>query len=251
MSSPALVFVHGWGQAAQTWHAQIDYFGARHKVLAANLSGHGGAPDRPAEDWEDALLEALPDEPAILVGWSLGGMLALSVAARHPERLAGLVLLSATPSFRRRPGWRYGCADQVLERFRTGLQQDAARLLDRFFAMMLQGDKLDRENYLNIVRHTVDRRHPASKQGLEAGLQLLDTLDLREGLSGIDVSTLVVHGAADTITPVGASRYLAERIPGAKLRIMPAGHAPHLTRPQAFDELLEEWCLNNISTYAR
>jgi pimeloyl-[acyl-carrier protein] methyl ester esterase len=249
--TPTWVFVHGWGQSAQTWHAQIKHFGVHHQVLAFNLPGHGGAPDLPDGTWEDALLAALPATPAILVGWSLGGMLALSLARMHAARLSGLVLLSSTPCFRRRPDWPHGCADEVFERFRTDLQRDATRLLDRFFALMLQGDKPDRQQYLNIVRHAVDRRHPASLAGLYHGLHLLDTLDLRSGLSDIRVPTLVVHGAADTVTPVGAARHLAERIPNATLRIMPAGHAPHLTRPQALHEILEEWCLNNISTCVR
>lgn len=247
---PPLVFVHGWGQSAQTWHAQIKHFSAGHQVLAVNLPGHGGAPHLPAEAWEDALLAALPDPRPILVGWSLGGMLAMNLARRHAARLAGLVLLSSTPCFRTRPDWPHGCADEVFERFRADLQKDASRLLDRFLALMLQGDKPDRQQYLDIARHAVDRRHPASPDGLRDGLQLLDTLDLRAGLSGIRVPTLVVHGAADTITPVAAGSYLAGRIPGAILRIIPAGHAPHLTQPQALHELLEEWCLNNISTCA-
>ncbi|PIS19816.1 MAG: response regulator [Zetaproteobacteria bacterium CG12_big_fil_rev_8_21_14_0_65_55_1124] len=251
MKSPTLVFVHGWGQSAQTWHAQMDYFGERHHVLAVNLPGHGGAPDAALETWEDALLAKLPSEPVVFVGWSLGGMLGQRLATTHAARLAGLVLLSTTPRFRLRPDWEYGCTDEVFERFRDSLKTDAPRLLDRFFALMLQGDALDRKQYLGIVRTAIDRRHPASPDGLHCGLQLLDELDLRTDLPGISLPALVVHGAADTVTPVGAAHYLAAQLPAATLRIMQAGHAPHLTQPLMFNELLEEWCQNNISTQLR
>ncbi len=251
MSSPALVFVHGWGQAALSWHAQAEYFGASHEVRTLNLPGHGGASDQPVDAWEEVLLEGLPDEPVILIGWSLGGMLGLRLALNNPTRLAGLVLLSATPSFRLRPDWIYGCADDVFERFQEGLEINGKRLLDRFFALMLQGDELDRRRYLDIVRHAVDRYHPPSQAGLHAGLHLLDELDLRDSLADISVPSLVVHGRGDAIVPVGAAEFLADRMPDATLQLLPAGHAPHLTRPQAFNDILEEWCRNSISTQFR
>jgi len=248
---PTFVFIHGWGQAAQTWHAQMAYFGARHQVLAVDLPGHGGASDVPLEAWDQALLAKLPDEPVVLVGWSLGGMLALRLAATHAARLAGMVLLSTTPSFRLRSGWEHGCADEVFERFQESLEANAPRLLDRFFALMLQGDELDRKQFVGIVRTAVDRRRAASMAGLRCGLQLLDELDLRAVLPDISLPTLVLHGQADAVTPVGAAHDLAEQMPAATLNIMQAGHAPHLTQTDKFNQLLEEWCQNNISTLAR
>jgi len=248
---PTIVFIHGWGQSTQTWHAQVDYFGARHQVLAVDLPGHGGASDLPLENWGEALLAMLPAEPVVLVGWSLGGMLALRLATTHAARLAGMVLLSTTPSFRLRPGWKHACTDEVFERFLESLEANAPRLLDRFFALMLQGDELDRKQFLSIVRTAVDKRHPTSTAGLRCGLKLLDELDLRASLPGISLPTLVVHGQADAVTPIGAAQYLVGHMPAATLSVMQAGHAPHLTQAERFNTLLEEWCQNNISTLAR
>ena len=251
MSSPAFVFVHGWGQAAQTWHGQLDYFASSHEVLAVNLPGHGGTPDLPAEEWEEAILESLPDEPVVLIGWSLGGMLGLRLALHHPTRLAGLVLLSTTPSFRLRSDWEHACADDVFERFRESLEINEKRLLDRFFALMLQGDALDRRRYLDIVRGAVNRHHPTSPAGLRVGLDLLDGLDLRDSLRGISVPSLVVHGRNDAIVPARAAEFLVAQMPDATLHLLPAGHAPHLTQPESFNGILEEWCRNSISTQRR
>jgi len=242
-----IVFLHGWGQAAQTWYAQMEYFSSRREAHALNLPGHGGVEDVALDNWDAALLEGMPEIPVILVGWSLGGMLALRLARRHAERFAGIVLVSTTPSFRMRPGWENGCADDVFERFQESLEADEGRLLDRFFALMLQGEELDRRRYLDIVRQAVDRRNPATPVGLRAGLSLLDELDLRDLLGDVQVPVLVVHGAFDAVTPVEAGKYLAEHIPEARLQIMQTGHGPHLTQPEAFNDLLEEWCLNNIS----
>lgn len=238
--------MHGWGQAALSWHGQLEYFSASHEVQAVNLPGHGGASDLPVEAWGEALLESLPHGPVILIGWSLGGMLGLQLALSEPTRLAGLVLLSATPSFRLRPDWTHACADGVFERFQESLELDEKRLLDRFFALMLQGDTLDRRRYLDIVRQAVDRHHPSSPAGLRAGLDLLDKLDLRDSLTGISVPSLVVHGRNDAIVPMGAAEFLADRIPDATLHLLPAGHAPHLTQSEVFNDILEGWCRNSI-----
>lgn len=248
---PALVFVHGWAQSAQTWHAQLSHFATRFAVHAPGLPGHGGAADVPFSAWQDALLAALPDAPVVLVGWSLGGMLGLQLAAHHPDRLAGLVLLSSTPCFRRKADWAHGCEDAVFERFAESLASDAARLLDRFFALMLQGDELSRRQYLDIAHAALDKRNPASPDGLRAGLALLDSLDVRADLHVIDVPTLIVHGGNDAVTPVGAARFMAGEMPQAMLKILPSGHAPHLCRAAEFNGLVEEWCRNSISTRDR
>jgi len=255
MTMPALVFVHGWGQSAQVWHAQLAFFAERFagrmEVQALNLPGHGGAADMPFNAWGNALLDALPEGPVILIGWSLGGMLGMRLALHHPTRLAGLVLLSSTPRFRLAPDWVHGCEDEVFERFQEALESDAPRLLDRFFALMLQGDDLSRRQYIGIARSAVDKRHPVSMQGLRCGLQWLDTLDLRGDLARIKLPTLIVHGESDAVTPVGAAHYMARHIPGADLQLMHGGHALQLSRAQQLNEALEEWCLNSISIHDR
>ncbi|MDQ6987693.1 MAG: alpha/beta fold hydrolase [Mariprofundaceae bacterium] len=250
--SPVLVFIHGWGQSPQTWHAQLDYFSTRCETKTICLPGHGGAADALPDAWQDRLYEQLPDVSHIMIGWSLGGMLALQLAKQDIPMLRGLLLVSTTPCFRMRADWPHGCAEDVFDEFQNSLGdvghgKGAERLLGRFFALMLQGDDVDRRRYLDIVRKAVDRRHPATSAGLQAGLSLLGDLDLRAILAEITLPTLLVHGIGDSITPLSAARFLDRKLPYASLRTLPAGHAPHLTQPQKFNQILESWCLNSIS----
>jgi len=245
---PTLVLIHGWGQSAQVWHSQAEAFSERWPVQVVNLPGCGGTPDAPASVWVNMLCDMLPDRPCILIGWSLGGMLAVQLAYRHPDRIAGLVLVSATPCFRLRRDWEYGCPDARFSEFKQALHADSVKLLGHFFALTLHGDALSSSRYNAIAKAAVDRRHPPSPQALEGGLQLLDRLDLRPVLADIPVPTLVMHGERDAIVPVEAGRHLAQRIPDAHLHILPCGHAPHLTRKEDFNNKVERWCLNIIST---
>jgi len=244
---PVLVFVHGWGQSPQTWHAQRDYFSTRCEMEMFCLPGHGGAADMLPETWLDTLQQQLPAAPHILIGWSLGGMLALQLARRNIPMLRGLVLVSTTPCFRMRADWPHGCSDALFSGFQDSLSNNSERLLGRFFSLMLQGDEVDRRRYLDIVRRVVDRKNPPTQAGLQAGLSLLGDLDLRAMLADITLPTLIVHGTGDSIVPLAAARFLDRALPYATLRTLPAGHAPHLTQTQKFNQILEAWCLNSIS----
>ncbi|MDQ6986556.1 MAG: alpha/beta fold hydrolase [Mariprofundaceae bacterium] len=254
---PVLVFIHGWGQSPQSWQAQRDYFSTRCETKMLCLPGHGGAADAPCDAWADNLRQQLPDAPHILIGWSLGGMLALQLARQEAVQLRGLVLLSATPCFRMRADWPHGCSNALFRGFQDSVEEDnlgetahgkdSERLLGRFFALMLQGDAVDRRRYLDIVRRAMDRKNTPTSAGLKAGLSLLGDLDLRAILAEITLPTLIVHGTGDSIVPLGAARFLDRALPYATLRTLPAGHALHLTQAKKFNQILEAWCLDSIS----
>jgi len=239
---PTLIFLPGWGQSSQVWHHQSEYFSEDWQVRAINLPGHGGVADAPADSWIEKLNGALPDHPCILIGWSLGGMLAMQLAHSFPQKFAGLVLVSSTPCFRVRTDWKYGCSDEQFHAFEQALESDSNKLLNQFFTRMLHGDAMSRGRFNAIAREAVDRKHRPLPEALHSGLELLDTLDLRHQLSTISVPTLVIHGTHDAVVPLQAGRYLAGHIQHANLRIMACGHAPHLTQVSVFNEHLEQWC---------
>jgi len=243
---PALIFVPGWGQSGKAWHHQSAYFLKDWPVQVVDLPGHGGIPNVPAERWLNELSDALPNQPCILIGWSLGGMLAMQLTHRWPERLVGLVLVSSTPCFRVKPDWEPGCSGEQFHAFEQALEHDPDKLLGQFFTLMLHGDALSRRRFNVIAKESVDRKHPPLTDALRSGLKLLDTLDLRPQLADISIPTLVVHGTHDQVVPVKAGRYLAGHIPDASLHIMACGHTPHLTQDKTFNEYLEQWCLNII-----
>ncbi|MDX8405401.1 MAG: alpha/beta fold hydrolase [Mariprofundus sp.] len=232
-----LVFIHGWAQSRQVWYQQQQAFP---NALLLNLPGHGGAEDVPASAWTRALAAQLPAEPCVLAGWSLGGMLAMDIARHFPERISGLALIATTPRFCLTDDWAHGCDDAGFAAFHEAALSTSARALNRFFALMLHGDRLPRSDYNQLARHAVDRMHPTSKAGLAAGLELLASLDLRQWQA--DMPVLLVHGEQDAITPVGAGRWLASSLPHVQTHYLDAcGHAPFLSRPDTFNTILKQW----------
>ncbi len=240
-----LVFLHGWGQSDRIWHAQRTYFSGRHPLGMPCLPGHGGAPEAPATDWTDRLATSLPATPAVLIGWSLGGLLAIRLALAYPARVAALVLVATTPCFCRRTDWPLGCADDVFHDFETGVQKDPARAARHFFNLMLHGDGLSCAQSRAVARAAMERDRPAGAAALHEGLTLLAGLDLRAQLAELALPCLVLHGTADAVVPVTAGAYLAEHIAGAAfVRLEGAGHAPFLTQAEIFNRKLEAWCRN-------
>ncbi len=247
-SLPNIIFLHGWGQSAQIWHQQIKYFSPLTRTYAINLPGHGGAPDIPQEEWAQHIADEInhisQDKPVLLIGWSLGGQIALKVK-QHIHNLAGLVLISTTPCFRQQKDWVHGCSDEVWQGFEQASQQQTPKLMQRFFQMMLHGDKLGRKEILHIAKTAINKQQPLMQQALQSGLSLLSSLDLRENLAHIAVPSLVVHGLQDVIVPAQAGEYLAANIANSELHTFEdCGHAPFLTHHVAFNQLLESWWKN-------
>ena len=237
MSSPML-FLHGWGQSRQIWYQQMPAFP---DAQFLNLPGHGGSDEH--DDWIEALAEHLSESPAIIVGWSLGGMIGMQLALRYPEKVKGLVLISTTPSFCNRSNWNHGCQQETFDAFESGIKENSPKTLSRFFMLMLQGDAINRSDYNRIAKAGIDKHHPPTQVTLAKGLSLLATTDLREAISSIPTPTLVIHGSQDAIIPTAAGAWLAAELPHSTWQAFDScGHAPFLTHPELFNESLERWC---------
>lgn len=237
MSAP-LVFLHGWGQSRQIWYRQMGAFPG---ATFLNLPGHGGSAEH--DDWVEAMADQLPDRPLIIVGWSLGGIIAMQVAMMYPEKIKGLALISTTPSFCNRQDWDHGCDQAIFDAFESGIKEHSPKTMSRFFMLMLQGDTISRSDYNRIAKASIDKAHPPTQAALSSGLDNLAIADLREGVSSIAVPTLVMHGAEDGIVPTAAGAWLAKKLPHATWkRFNGCGHAPFLTHAETFNESLERWC---------
>ena len=234
-----LVFLHGWGQSGCIWFQQRQAFP---DAIFINLPGHGGAADAPADQWLQIVADQLPDAPAVLVGWSLGGMLAMAIACRWPERIAALALIASTPSFRLRDGWAHGCDQVVFADFEKAAVSQSPKIMNRFFALMILGDGLSRSAYNALARQAVNRQCPTTAAGITTGLALLISIDLRDQLHGLSMPTLVMHGEQDAIVPFAAGLALVEALPDSRLQAFShCGHAPFLTQPEAFNTSLYNW----------
>ena len=238
---PTLVFLHGVGGGAESWRGQLDAFGSRARCLAWNAPGYGGAPMIEPFTWEgltDRLrtaLDAAGVERAMLIGHSMGGMVAQSLIAAHPDRVHSLVLSATSPAFGRADGdWQREFVSQRLAPLDEGIGM--AGMAQRLLPAL-------------IGPHTAEpvRREIAAIMGdvpettYRAAMTNLVTFDARENLAGISVPTVVVAGGHDTMAPAAMMQRMSERIAGARFAcIENAGHLAPMEHPEAFDVHIED-----------
>jgi pimeloyl-[acyl-carrier protein] methyl ester esterase len=244
-----LVMLHGWGMHSGLWFPLLPRLIERYRLHLVDLPGHGYSDPlltppplslrRVVEAVELAIAETLAPAPLMILGWSLGGQVALEWARLRPERVGALVLMSTTPSFVQRAHWPHAMAEATLRQFGDELRVAYRQTLQRFVTLQVQGSEHARDTLGSLRSHLFARGEP-SPQALRDSLELLASSDLRSWISGILQPALVIAGDRDMLTPVAAARYLASALPHASLVVIPgAAHTPFLSHPQAVTAALD------------
>ena len=242
-NGPNLALFHGWGMHSGVWDGVRDSLAQHFRLHLVDLPGYGASPPFEActlERLVRAVATALP-EKAHVCGWSLGGQVALEMARLFPGQVERLVLTASTPCFTQREGWPCAVQREVLLEFAAALETDYDGTLKRFLALQARGDA-DVKVVLKRLRDILFTRGRPDVQTLRAGLDILLESDLRGNAAAIATPTLLLHGERDMLTPAGAAQWLAERMPAARLKVLPgAAHAPFLSHPVEFTEIMMDF----------
>jgi len=227
-----VIALHGIGGSAALWGA------VPMPLLAWDQPGYGGTPLPEALDFPalaDALvafLDAQGIAQADLVGHSMGGMIALEAALRHPGRVRRLALVATTPAFGGRdPAFAESFLRARLAPLDAGgsMAASAAAMVDDLFGP-------DATPAMRAAARDAMAKVPEATY--RATLRCLTTFDRRADLPRVTQGTLCVAGAHDATAPERTMRRMAEAIPGAQLAVLPTGHMPHLEAPHALAALL-------------
>lgn len=239
-----LVLLHGWGMTPGVWDAVAAGLNRRFRIVAPALPGHLGTPLPSAltlDGWADSLAPGLP-ENAIVCGWSLGAMLAIKLAVRHPLKARRLVLTGATPRFITSDDWPHGLDAATVDTFIRGFSDAPAVTLRRFLSLQIQGDARRKavQTGLSAALARAADADNATDAALADGLRVLAETDLRGDLPRVGQPVLLIHGDGDALMPPGAARWLAQALPDARLQLWrDTGHAAFLSDPAGFaDQLL-------------
>ncbi len=244
-----VVFSHGWPLSADAWEDQMLFLADRgFRCIAHDRRGHG----RSSQPWEGnemdtyaddlaELVESLDLKDAIHVGHSTGGGEVARYIGRHgTKRVSKAVLISAVPPLmlktEKNPG---GLPIEAFDELRKGVQHDRAQFFQDLSAPFYGANKPG-----NTVSDGL--RHSFWLQSMLCGhkaaydcIKAFSETDFTEDLKKFDVPTLILHGDADQIVPIGAAAMLSSKlVKGAILKVIPG--APHGMLSTLKDQMNEE-----------
>lgn len=187
----------------------------------------------------DALAEKLT-QPAWLIGWSMGGNIALELALRYPEKVAGLCLLATSPSFVTREHWPQAMAHNTFAQFQAGLAASEEKTLKRFDLLQTQGDSQEK-NLRRALRDYRAQQHLPHQAELAHGLSLLAAFDSSRQLAQLSVPSLWFFGENDALVNANVAETIRQQLPQAEVEVLPGvAHLPFLTATDPiFARLLE------------
>ncbi len=260
-----MILIHGFGNEARIWDDFVPGVAGHYRVLALDQRGHGESDWHPDAAYEydnfvadlEAVIDGLGIERCVVVGHSLGGRVAMLYAGRHPEKLAGLVIVDSAPELDRRGT--------------TRISLDAAEHKDPTFGSVAEYERMLAHAYPAAtpaslkrmaqygVRPTDDGRYvlrmDTSFRGAVAGAEAdAAAIEARHEayreemwacLEKIPCPTLVVRGAAsDVVSADIADRMVEESLTQGQLAVVAqAGHSVMTDNPKGFNEAVESFVL--------
>jgi pimeloyl-[acyl-carrier protein] methyl ester esterase len=246
-AGPPLVLLHGWAMHGGVFAPLVERLASRFTLHLVDLPGHGYSRDSTVPLRLDACVEAVsaivPRAP--WCGWSLGGLVALHAATTRPDEVPALAMLCASPCFVKGEGWKHGVSADIFRSFAEGLRSDYRGTLQLFIALEAFGSDHARDDIRSLRGELFARGEPAA-EALAAGLELLETSDLRRALPVLSIPSLWIAGHRDRLVDPRAMREAAALAPNSSAHVIEhAGHAPFLTHADDVAALLAGFAMEH------
>lgn len=226
---PTLVLEPGLGNNARIWAEQVTQFSADHDLVIPDYSAATSI-----DEMADSVLQQVTAEYFSLLGYSLGGYIALNLTQRIPQRIERLAFVSSSP---------YADSDQTLKQRKAIIRsaiEDYRLTLENLGKTIIHPNANNAESARNIL----------NLMGQEIGVDvfcqhqkaIMQRSDCRSALGSIECPVAVLVGENDVVTPLSANRFLADNIKGASLQVIDqAGHLLPLEKPEEVTGFIRQW----------
>ncbi|MHB8124973.1 MAG: alpha/beta fold hydrolase [Desulfitobacteriaceae bacterium] len=270
MAVQNIVLIHGWASDESIWLETRNYLEQKHQVFTLNLPLL-----KHKQCYRDAVLELIEQKTltdVVLVGWSMGALVAIQAALQLPHKVQGLILVSGTSRFLSdtQSGipvtgcktfmenenfaqnsvpltefYSGGIPAALIMRMKKRLSKNIEQTITDFYKLMFSQQEQVQGLAQKIINTYLNRRQTWDIIEAQAGLDFLIDVDLRAELKYISCPTLLLHGEQDEICPIGGAVFIQQQMTCAQLISYPGvGHIPFLTNFEGFQRDLEEWLAN-------
>jgi pimeloyl-[acyl-carrier protein] methyl ester esterase len=243
-----LLMIHGWGVNSEIWISLVDELKFFASVYVIDLPGMGCSSSISPYTLDNIAKEIKANvqiKKFNVLGWSLGGQVAMSLAIRMPKFVEKLILMSTTPCFVEKRDWSYGVNKQFFLNFEMEAKKNLNNTLMKFFLIQTRGID-DSKNVMSFLKNTFIEIRDENKRGMQSALNVLKETDLRNEVKKIDKPTLIITGDKDKLTTIKASVWLYEKIKGATLKeIKGANHMPFISHRETMIESVKKFLQND------
>lgn len=226
-----LVLIHGWGCDSRTWQPVLESLQTFASVTLIDLPGFGTSPVVPEFSLDavlDKIAAQLPQD-AVVMGWSLGGMFAVQLAARYPHKISGVISLAANVKFVADADYPSAMSPVINRNFNNSFAQDPQASLKIFGGLLAQGDEQERALLKQLRRTETGEINTNWRQALE----LLAQLDNRAAFAQLTLPGLHLLAEKDALVPAAAATAMKALNPQQQIvELKNTAHALHWSRPQ-------------------
>lgn len=241
-----IILLHGWGMNKTIWAELVVQLpeDVQSRIQCLDLPGYGDN----RIDLETYDLTTLThwlathiNQPSIVIGWSLGGLLAQNLAYAFPEKVSKIGLVASSPKFMKTDGWP-GIKPEVLTLFLSQLSQDHKKTVERFLAIQSMGSNSARQDII-ALKNTVLKAELPSQVALQEGLRILQDVDLRAQLSRLSCPMFALFGKLDSLVPIEVESEITKLNTNIQTcRFDKSSHAPFISDLINF----KTWLLSNV-----
>ena len=228
---PTLLMIHGAGGKSAIWSFQLAFLNKQINTYAIDLPGHGQSGKNAAKsisgytDWLIKVIEAWFKEPIYIIGNSMGGAIAQSIAIKNGQLLKGLILIGTGATLKVAPQFLQGLADNFKNTVAT-----------------IMGYAYHEHTDNNLIREGSKFMEEAGQSVVYDDFSACNNFDSRGDLDKIATPTLIICGEEDKLTPPDESRKLHKTIKNSTLKIIPqAGHMVMIEKYEEVNELILEF----------
>ena len=260
-SGDAILFIHGFGGSSRWWQAQKKFLRGGYQVITVDLPGHGESAWMPMTLHDLAvdlrqIIAACGVSQLNIVASSFGGLIALELYRMVPQDIMRISFVGSIPKFARGPQYPAGLdigkihtlssqfdPSTVAQDSAQGLREDYGAVLDIFFRSLFTMPERDSERFQWVKE--LRRAEPLPRrEALKCFLDILEKTDLRDRLAGVICPVQFITGSDDHICPAPIMAWLQEHFLNARFDVIEGcGHLPFLTKPDEYNELLEDFLI--------
>ncbi|TMM45682.1 pimeloyl-ACP methyl ester esterase BioH [Colwellia ponticola] len=245
-----IVLIHGWGLNSGVWQPLLALFNdnkdSHYQLITIDLPGFGLNSDLDITPYSLTNIcqhiEQVIDQPAIYLGWSLGGLIATEMSLKYPEKVLALITVASSPYFVEQQVNHWpGIKAQVLDNFHKQLANDTEKTISGFLKIQAMGSPHIRQD-LKLISQLV-MAHPLPDQKVLAhSLKLLSQCDLRRQLTDIKQPFLRLYGLNDSLIPKTVIEKIRHLAPDSDEYLFEsASHAPFISHLDEFHQVLSDW----------